>query len=608
MVSADGIQGRPSAGDADPEPNLMTEPHPAPRLVDPRKGDIEDDASSPEKRSMLVIAGSLLAEISLPKLVFSWLMMIGLPGLLLGSMPLLSSAWLSSVSASVRSALEWFPLVIAAALLWVGWLIGRPALRLAEESFWSLNAIAVQPGYALAREGLRHLAERLLGGRLTPDRRPRLNALTAAAGGAVACLFGLLVCATAWPYTRWSATPADLAAPLALLGPAIANAVVIVSAMMAGASLVWGAADATMDQPRDLEGFDTLRPENPVWRVVHLSDIHVVGERHGLRIESGRAGPSGNHRLERVLGRLADIHAREPLDLVLVTGDMTDAGRNAEWVEFELAFARHPALKAITLLLPGNHDVNIVDKANPARLDLPTSPLKRLRQMRSLAAIAAFQGSRVRVLSPDGKGLGEPLDARLAREAGRVRDFVDTGRISLIPSLGRLWHASFPMVLPPDSDDGLGAILLNSNAETHFSFTNALGLLSAEQVTGLKAVLASYPRARFVVALHHHLIEYPKPAKAFSERIGTALINGSWVVRMLKPFGARIVVLHGHRHIDWAGSCGPVRILSAPSPVMGGTDDRPTHFYIHRVQPGPEGRVMLLPPEMVEIEGDPIPA
>ena len=33
----------------------------------------------------------------------------------------------------------------------------------------------------------------------------------------------------------------------------------------------------------------------------------------------------------------------------------------------------------------------------------------------------------------------------------------------------------FPMVKPPNTEDGLGIIILNSNAETHFSFTNALG-------------------------------------------------------------------------------------------------------------------------------------
>ena len=58
------------------------------------------------------------------------------------------------------------------------------------------------------------------------------------------------------------------------------------------------------------------------------------------------------------------------------------------------------------------------------------------------------------------------------------------------------------------------------------------------------------------MALHHHLIEYPMPVAAFSERIGTALVNGSWFQRVLKPYASRVVVMHGHRHVDWIGACG----------------------------------------------------
>ena len=96
------------------------------------------------------------------------------------------------------------------------------------------------------------------------------------------------------------------------------------------------------------------------------------------------------------------------------------------------------------------------------------------------------------------------------------------------------------MVLPPATEDGLGVVLLNSTAETHFSFTNALGLVSSAQARGpARGLRRQYPEARWIVALHHHLVEYPKPAKAFSERIGTALINGSWFVRQLQPWAKR---------------------------------------------------------------------
>jgi hypothetical protein len=113
--------------------------------------------------------------------------------------------------------------------------------------------------------------------------------------------------------------------------------------------------------------------------------------------------------------------------------------------------------------------------------------------------------------------------------------------------------------------------------------------MTAEQVRAIDAVTRQYPRAHRIVALHHHLIEYPKPAKAFSERIGTALINGSWFVRRLQRLGSRAVVLHGRRHITWIGECGSLRIISAPSPVMEATDDEPTCCHIHNLAAGSEG-------------------
>lgn len=169
--------------------------------------------------------------------------------------------------------------------------------------------------------------------------------------------------------------------------------------------------------------------------------------------------------------------------------------------------------------------------------------------------------------------------------------------------MAALWTLMFPLVLPPETDDGLGIVVLNSNAETHFSFTNALGLVSADQVRALGIVLGQYPRACWIVTLHHHVIEYPQPAKALSERIGTALINGSWFVRRLQRLTGRVVVMHGHRHVDWIGECGGVLIVSAPSPVMNGTDYVDTYFYVHTLAAGIDGRLRLLEPERIIVAG-----
>jgi 3',5'-cyclic AMP phosphodiesterase CpdA len=297
--------------------------------------------------------------------------------------------------------------------------------------------------------------------------------------------------------------------------------------------------------------------------------------------------------------------ASEPLDVVLITGDMTDAGRSGEWAEFFDAIADHPSLSGRILLLPGNHDVNIVDRANPARLDLPTSPNKRLRKVRTLSALAAIQGERVRIVDRAGGRLGASLAATLEPHLPHMIAFADGGKPSLTKELADLWDGIFPMVLPPEQDDGLGIMLLNSNADTHFSFTNALGMISSEQARAINIVSAAYPRAGWVIALHHHVVEYPWGAKALSERIGTALINGSWFIRGLKSLAGRAVLMHGHRHIDWLGQCAGLVIVSAPSPVMNATDDAATYFYVHALAIDANRQLLLLQPQRVVVAGEP---
>ena len=572
-------------------------------LIDPRQGDIEDDAASPGQRSLLAIAGSLLAEISLPKLLFAWTVLLLLPAVLLGLAPLLASAWFSKVSQRLAALTEIGTVLALIAIVALGWIGWRPLFRIAETSFWSLNALAVQPGYAFGREALRHLTERMWGKNLTLAGRARLRSANSIGAAIVLSTCAVLVAIAAWPASRWTGDWNDLVLLHRLAVPTLANAVVLLSAYLAVASLAWGFADASMPQPVDLAAFDAAPSGGRSWRVAHLSDLHVIAEQYGFRIESGRAGPRGNGRLDRVLAHLAAIHAIDPLDHILITGDMTDAGRASEWATFLDAMAHHPELAARTVMLPGNHDVNIVDRANPARLDLPFSPGKRLRQIRTLSAIAAVQGDRVRVVDALGKSTAT-LNEALAPHRDAIVALAELGGLRRAAALRGLFDDQFPMILPPEAEDGLGIAILNSNAETHFSFTNALGLVCVEQMHRCEAAIRHYPAARWIVALHHHVVEYPMPVKAFSERIGTALINGSWFVRRLEALAGRAVVMHGHRHIDWIGACGSLKIISAPSPVMNATDDAVTHFYIHTLTAGPDGQLGLRPPQRVEIAGE----
>jgi hypothetical protein len=468
---------------------------------------------------------------------------------------------------------------------------------LAESNYWSLYSVVAQPVYAVTREGVRHVVYRLFSAR--SDVAARIATLLAAlvVSGAAVALVRLV-----WPATHWAANVSGLASPHRLAVVALANAATIVAAYLAAAALVWGVADAIMPQPHTLAGFDPSEGGH-VWRVAHLSDVHVVGERYGFRIESGRAGPSGNERFREALAALDSVDEIERLDAILITGDMTDAGSSADWSEFLDAVADHPRLVGRVLLLPGNHDVNVVDATNPARFEVPTSPRKRLRQLRLLSAMSALHGDRVRVVDESRRRVGVTLAEALNDHQPGITAFADTGRPIISPKLMELWATVFPLVWPPETPDGLGILLLNSNADTHFSFTNALGMVAADQVTRVRIAIGEYPDARWIVALHHHIVEYPGTAHTLSERVGTALINGHWFIRQLEPLGCRLLVMHGHRHVDWFGRCGRLLIASAPSPVMGAPNALPTAFYILSLSAGRTGGLKLLRPQQVILRG-----
>ncbi len=258
-------------------------------IYDPRLGDVESDASSPKKRSLLRLAGSLLVEISLPKLAAAWFLLIGLPGLVLGLAPILASIWLSEVFGKVIAfQVEIWSALVLMALAALAIFSSRRLFRLAEHSFWSLNALAVQPFYAMFRETLRQLVE----GKLAAGsaKLPIVRSAAAMVAGLLISAVALLVLVKVWPATLVMGDLGMLDAPRRLARAAFANSAALVGAYVAVAALGWAIADATMDQPRDLENFDPPQDDGDVWRIAHLSDIHVVGERYGFRIESGRGG------------------------------------------------------------------------------------------------------------------------------------------------------------------------------------------------------------------------------------------------------------------------------------------------------------------------------
>ena len=100
------------------------------------------------------------------------------------------------------------------------------------------------------------------------------------------------------------------------------------------------------------------------------------------------------------------------------------------------------------------------------------------------------------------------------------------------------------------------------------------------------------------------MVEYPWKAKTLSERIGTALINGNWFVRKLKPLARRAILMHGHRHVDWIGQCARPHHRVGALPGHGG-DRRGRKGLLHpHAGDRPTAKLKLLAPEWIEVPGE----
>ena len=161
--------------------------------------------------------------------------------------------------------------------------------------------------------------------------------------------------------------------------------------------------------------------------------------------------------------------------------------------------------------------------------------------------------------------------------AGRLRALAEHGAIHGRREMARIWDAIFPLVEPPPDGSGYGVILLNSNARSHFSLTNAIGVVAPSQLKAMKSILSGFPDTPWLILLHHQVVEYPVPSINLTDRIGLALVNAADVLDAIVPHASRCVILHGHRHRDWIGICSGVVLCSAPSVTFGGS------FFIHEL-------------------------
>lgn len=575
------------------------------RIWDLRRGDYDDNRLSPHGGGLRSVILSSLLEFNYLKAPLSFLTLVIVPAVLVGIAPsivatygLLIRQTATQARTSVMIALFFAAILIAAALL-----IGRPLVIFIFDNLQHLRYLLVFPIFVALREVLRAGAERMAGESITPAQ---LNSMRRAATVLATLVFASAGLALAFAVefsiglklinvervSVWTAVMA-----------ALGNAAVVLGVSTVFESLYWFWREIRLNSPV----LDWVPNPTPVAasqsRVAHLSDLHLVGERYGFRMETGAYGPRGNHYIRNALRKLAAIQTRAPVDRVLISGDVTDAGTRAEWAAFMDLVRSCPILRERLSFVPGNHDVNIVDRTNPGRLDLPWSAGMSLRKLRVVLALDAVQGDRAHVIDRRSGNLG-PLLKDYLREGNRLerlRTLAQSGSIRGRWEMMKVWDAIFPLVEPAPREDSYGLILLDSNAPSHIALTNAIGVVNPTQLRALKSVLRNSPGRAWIVLLHHQVVEYPVASTSLKDRIGLALVNAPEVLATIAPHASRVLILHGHRHIDWIGTYGNVVLCSAPSTTLSDVEKHRGSFHIHNIALGDEGRLRLTSTERLQV-------
>jgi 3',5'-cyclic AMP phosphodiesterase CpdA len=582
---------------------------PASPIVDLRRGDADDNRTSPYGRGWRNMVVSTALEFNYLTATVSFVALIIVPALLVGlAPPLLFTYGRQKLDAAAAVGSHPVAALFAMGLLagMVLW-IARPLLAMAIENLWHLHYTLVFPLFVGLRETISALVERLPGmpgerrASAQLDRRRRvgttLAALLLASGG--------LFLAVRGGFLASPGLDEVVRQPWAVAAAGLSNAAIFLGLSTAAASVYWLRRELAVRYPLRDWAPGPPAGDAPTLRVAHLSDLHLVGERYGYRMECGTHGPRGNWPVRRALRKLSAMHASAPLDCVLVTGDVTDAGTRAEWVEFLDLLRGCPDIRSRVLFVPGNHDVNIVDRTNTGRFDLPWSVGYALRRLRFIVALDDIQGESVHIVDRVSGGLGPSLREYL-KEGDRpalLRGLAEEGTWRGRWEITRAWDDIFPLAVPPTKAGGAGLILLDSNARSHFSLTNAVGVVGRSQLKRLKAILNAFPDQAWIILLHHHVVEYPVGSVKLSDRIALSLVNAPDVLSAIARHASHVVIFHGHRHHDWIGTKGEVVLCSAPSVALGsvGPDMYRGSFHINELALTGGGAMRLMSSERVMV-------
>lgn len=348
---------------------------------------------------------------------------------------------------------------------------------------------------------------------------------------------------------------------------------------------LWG----TFPEPVSLQALErSVFPNTPgrQLKVAHLSDLHITVTEDRLPVEFARYKWKRNHRqlpfvdpLRTLKSLLSSDDVRQRLDsadVVLITGDITDSGAPEEWAFFLHEF--DPWRKKL-VLIPGNHDVNIIGRGDMIHLDTRERRVRTARIYCALKVLVALCGEHASVwraqrlvpLSQFAQEHEEFLD--------RLQQWLKNGDVVPLeeagPQLLYLWDALFPLVfVVPGTDSAF--LVCNSIEASGYTFSNAFGHISSDELARLRELIIHFRAAGMSVfhAVHHHVGLLANESVGTLEA-ATVFSNADEYLSVLldDPTGDSIV-FHGHRHYEGTGqleetSRGCVRVISAASTTFG---------------------------------------
>jgi metallophosphoesterase superfamily enzyme len=327
----------------------------------------------------------------------------------------------------------------------------------------------------------------------------------------------------------------------------------------------------------------------PDFQILHFSDLHFVSDDGSSRVEAWGKPPHGNAELLAAFDHYRDWMSA--VDAVVLTGDITDAGRETEWKSFIGAWQQVPAEARVRcFIVPGNHDLNVVAPLQHALQKVGNSAIDERIAKEILFAkfVNELQGERCEVL-PTIKAEDDvrpiPMSEWLGPHAAAVDSFLHSSRAEAPQVLAReISSRLFPYIWRTQTGDGKRVALVGVNT-CGLSLgvaTNAYGM--GGNLIRLRAALKYLVSlGYFPVIVGHHDV-FAKTIALPSQGLGSikqrifssAMMfdNGAEFIKVLEecaPDG--FLYLHGHRHIARSLSAHDSRTLplfcSAPSLLFG---------------------------------------